>query len=348
MQLLIIQNGRQVQAATTPLDNGAIGNAETLRYMLPMIREDAAYDTRLRQFTESLIADCDRSFECRVGKVFEFARGIRYDNDPVEVERIVDAWTTIQTGWGDCGDKAILMASMLGAIGYLSRLVKVNFYNDLAVHGYDHLFLQVQDPHTGEWQSFDPTPENAPAGWETSAPVKDVEEIWPAHGFGAFSGVLDGLLQQGINTGFNLGGQLLGQAVHGGGNSTAAQQQNAIGKQFDQLDVQVSHVFGQLSGLSSLTVDQYNVAAAAYAQLAQVAQQYGGITYVAGQWAKDGPIYQNLLASYHGKVNTETGGQVNGQVQTVGTATAGISSTMLSSPVVWIALAVGLILWARG
>lgn len=350
MQLLVIQNGVTRSATIQPLREGAIGNAQTIKVMLPIIREDVAQDLALRKFTEALITECDRSFECRVGKLFEFAKAIRYDNDPIDVERIADAATTIQEGWGDCGDKTILLATTLGSIGYLSRLVKVNFQGDLAEHGYDHLYLEVQNPHTGEWVPLDATPENAPMGWESWAAIRDVTEIWgPGSGF---SGILDGLLQQGINTGFNLGSQLLGNALRQGQASGA--QADAIGHSYDTAAIQLRDYLSQIQ--TAPTVDQVNQAAAMYQALAQYATQHGNISYVVGQWQQANSGFQTWIQGVAAKLTPAASqqqgsvvpgvpvGTVAGAAGTVNVLGLNLSPTMLIAGVVGL---VGLIWLAK-
>lgn len=345
MQLLVLQNGVMRAATVQPLRDGAIGNAQTVSVMLPIIREDVAIDLELRKFAQSLIAGCPRDYDCRVGKIFDYAKSIRYVNDPIDVERIADAATTIQEGWGDCGDKTILMASLLGSIGILSRLVKVNFYNDLAEHGYDHLYLEAQRPD-GRWEAFDPTPENAPPGWEAAAAVRDVEEIWPARGVGV-GGLFDGLL--------NLGGQLLGSAVHQGQANSA--QQDAIGRQYDQLAHQLQQALLALNPLPTLTPAQITAAAQGFQQVEAYANQYGSqVSYVASQWGRDGPTFRTWLQTLAAKVPAPASGTAVSPAQTAGPAQSIAGSidtvlpgagSVLTSPYVWIILVVGLLWWAK-
>ena len=340
MRLLVIQNGRQRFVGVKTLRDGAIGNLDTLGYAVSMIREDVALDVELRRFAQGLIENCPAgNFDCEVGRLFEFAQSIRFVRDPIDVDRLADAATTIAERAGDCMDKAVLLCSMLGTIGYITRLVAVNFYGDLATHGYDHLYLEVRRDD-GSWEALDATPENAPMGWEAGATDRTVFDIWPGTSQGQFGGsVLDQLIGQGIQ----IGSQYVAGAIHQG--QVTAAQQDAIGRQFDNFDHALASVLTTLHNEPVISGEQWQAALQGYAQLSQFASQNGGVHYVASQWQNEGPRYETWLQSLQAKV---AGANVGVSAVAPGNTSIVAASGWLSNPAVLIvAVLIGLLLRGR-
>lgn len=309
--LLVIHNGRKQSVQTERLRDGAAGNLRTLAVMREMIREDAARDLELRRRVQGLVVECyGHDFNCEVEKLFEYARDrIRFIRDPIDVERIADAATTMADRAGDCGDKTIWLASALGAVGHLSRFVVVDFANDVATNGYDHVYLEVQRPD-GTWQPLDPTPENVPPGWEATAAVRKAVDIWPNPGGPSsnLSGFLDQLLPQLINQGIQFGAAAFQQTRASG------QQQQQIGAQFDQAAGQVTALFNSIQAQAIITAADLQRAAEAYQQLANVAAQYP-TSYVQEQWNSNNyrPAYETRLQQMAQRVQ---GAQQPGATQT--------------------------------
>src|ERR1041385_7118940 len=207
--LLVICNGAQQAVHTERLPDGAAGNLRTLAFARQMIREDSAFNLEVRKLAQALVANCPPDdFDCEVLTLFEYAQQIRFVRDPIDVERVGDGLTTVAQGQGDCVDKSILLASLLGSVGHLTRGEILNFNGDVAAHGFDHFYLEVQRPD-GTWQALDPTPENVPPGWEAEAAVHRTIEIWDGTGGSSgVSGLLDQLLPGLINQGVQIGAQL--------------------------------------------------------------------------------------------------------------------------------------------
>jgi transglutaminase-like putative cysteine protease len=76
---------------------------------------------------------------------------IRYVKDTDGVELLHDPVTLLQTGAGDCDDKAILLAALLGSIGHQTRFVAMAQQPDF----YGHVWLQ--DNLNGQWVDLEPT-----------------------------------------------------------------------------------------------------------------------------------------------------------------------------------------------
>lgn len=159
---------------SAPLLDGLAGTRQTLREMAAMVRKDAgALDNRQRAL--AIVAACQgHDFLCEIRAVFHFCRDqITYRRDPVEREWIQDAARTIGVfGSGDCDDKVVCLATLLGALGHRSRFVVVGHKRDQ----FTHVYLEV---HTNNgWLSLDPTPERAPVGWQAKGMHRDTYEIW--------------------------------------------------------------------------------------------------------------------------------------------------------------------------
>lgn len=113
-----------------------------------------------------------KDFEGEARRIHAFVRDdIRYVRDTDGVELLHDPVTLLQTGAGDCDDKAILLASLLGSIGHPTRFIAVAFEPDV----YSHVW--VQDYLNGAWVDLEPT-EPLPFGSSipTSGAVTTMEQ----------------------------------------------------------------------------------------------------------------------------------------------------------------------------
>src|SRR3954470_7266436 len=142
-RLVIVRQGRKAESVRSePLRHGADGNEQTLRIAAQWVREDSATDANIRALAESLIASCapassSEGSTCEILKLFEFVRDrIRYVEDAPDTERIADASRTLAhadafyAGAGDCGDKSILLATLLGSIGVKSQFIVQSWDGD--------------------------------------------------------------------------------------------------------------------------------------------------------------------------------------------------------------------------
>lgn len=93
-----------------------------------------------------------KDFEGEARRILAFVRDdIRYIRDTDGVELLHDPVTLLQIGAGDCDDKAILLAAMLGSIGHPTRFIAIAFEPEL----YSHVW--VQDDLNGAWVDLEPT-----------------------------------------------------------------------------------------------------------------------------------------------------------------------------------------------
>lgn len=82
-------------------------------------------------------------------KIFEFVRDeIQYIYDPRNLEEIQSPETTLQLRAGDCEDQAILLSSLLSAIGFETALIFADTNNDQIP---DHVYSAVLIPDAPEY-----------------------------------------------------------------------------------------------------------------------------------------------------------------------------------------------------
>lgn len=159
---------------TVPLSQGNQGIFETLYWMAVIVRRDI-HDPKVRGQALAIVDKCHgHDFETEIASVFEFVKNrITYRRDPVDQERVQDTRRTLfEFQSGDCDDKVVALASLLGAIGAKSRFVVCGYSSD----NFHHVYLEVFDG--GGWVPLDPTNERATVGWEAGLPFRCAYEIW--------------------------------------------------------------------------------------------------------------------------------------------------------------------------
>jgi len=116
----------------------------------PLVRAKAA----------QLVQDLpQKDFTSEIRNIFDFVQNnIRYTRDIHGVETVHGAAQVLQQEYGDCDDKAVLLASMLAAIGHPTRFVAVGFKPE----HYSHVFVDTR--FGAGWLSLDATEPHA-MGW---------------------------------------------------------------------------------------------------------------------------------------------------------------------------------------
>lgn len=146
--------------------------------MIRLIRESVFFDKGLADFAAGLLEKAHLSahsetpeiFQC----VFNFVKdNVRYIQDVGgRIEKIKDARTTIQDGYGDCDDQAIVNATLLAILGYEPKLALAK-YNDNDDSNFSHVYCVCYV--NGKRFVFDTTLENGSLNKEVEAAT--VEEI---------------------------------------------------------------------------------------------------------------------------------------------------------------------------
>jgi transglutaminase-like putative cysteine protease len=161
---------------TVDLLPGTPGTVQTLKAMAELVRRDAQ-NPEVRDEALAIVAGVPgHDFRGEIDNCFHFVQHhITYRRDPVEQERVQDTLRTIKVfPTADCDDKCVCLASLLGSLGHKCRF-KVIGKNP---SHYSHVYLEVLDKKRG-WLPLDPTPEQAPSGWEARGYHAAVYEIYP-------------------------------------------------------------------------------------------------------------------------------------------------------------------------
>jgi len=162
------------QDFTVPLSQGNRGIFETLYWMAILVRRDI-HDPQVRNKALAIVEGArGHDFDSEIAALFQFVKdNITYRRDPVDQERVQDTRRTLfEFQSGDCDDKVVALASLLGTIGAKSRFVVCGYTSD----NFHHVYLEVFN--NGEWVSLDPTNERAEPGWEAELPFRCAYEIW--------------------------------------------------------------------------------------------------------------------------------------------------------------------------
>jgi transglutaminase-like putative cysteine protease len=153
------------------IPEGKAGVQATLKMMSDLVKAGKK-NPAIRQRATNLTQDLpqkDRIGEIR--KLFDYVQNsIRYVRDIHDVETLHYAEQVMSQEYGDCDDKAVLMASLLEAIGFTTRFVAVGFQPGV----YSHVFVDVRigngrgavhpSLNFGQWLTLDTT-EPQPMGW---------------------------------------------------------------------------------------------------------------------------------------------------------------------------------------
>lgn len=142
------------------MPEGKAGVQATLK-MMSELTKAGKKTPAIRSKAVSLVQNLpqkDRLGEIR--NLFNFVQNnIRYVRDIHEVETLHYAEQVLAQESGDCDDKAILLASLLEAIGHPTRFVAVGFKPG----EYSHVFVDTIIGNK-QWLSLDTT-EPYPMGW---------------------------------------------------------------------------------------------------------------------------------------------------------------------------------------
>lgn len=148
------------------IPDGREGIKATLRIMV-MIARKARATPDLRTLAQTLVQGCpENDARCEAATLQAYVQNnVRYVKDIRDVETVQLPLDTLRLKSGDCDDKALLLATLLEAIGYKTRFCA------LGVSGgeYSHVMTQVLIPGMG-WVSLETIPidggtQKAPFGW---------------------------------------------------------------------------------------------------------------------------------------------------------------------------------------
>lgn len=152
--------------ALTRISNANMGTVQTT---LARMLAEGITSPEVREFAVLITTGVDD----KITAVYTWVKKyVRYVPDPLlgeETELFIAPRYQIKSAVGnrvvagDCDDHALLLASLLGAIGYQARLVAVNANSDQ----FDHVIAEVYSGLLDKWIQLDTTSE-IPLGWETA------------------------------------------------------------------------------------------------------------------------------------------------------------------------------------
>lgn len=129
----------------------------TMRDLTLASRKDPAIKT----LADSIVRTAPSGdFSAQNAAVFNWVkRHVKYVRDIRDVETVSTPQRTLQARTGDCDDMAVLIASLLEAIGNKTRFVALGFNGG----DYEHVIAQARmGPH---WITLDPTVSYSFPGW---------------------------------------------------------------------------------------------------------------------------------------------------------------------------------------
>lgn len=160
-----------------PLLAGDDGTAQTIAKIRGLV-ESGKKDPRVNRTTGAIlrgagVAPYDDAGEVRA--IFAWVlRNIRFTKDPEGKECLRPAATTLEWGFGDCDDiNAILLPSMLGSIGYRTRIVTIASH-PAAPDQFSHVYCEVH--LGGRWIPLDAARKGTSFGSEPSRRFR--KRVW--------------------------------------------------------------------------------------------------------------------------------------------------------------------------
>ncbi|MDE2020934.1 MAG: hypothetical protein KGJ13_11410 [Patescibacteria group bacterium] len=141
------------------IPDGKAGVASTLDLMVKLVKQGKTNPIIRQKATELTQELRQKDFTGEIRSLFDFVQNnIRYVRDIAGVETLHYPEQILLQEHGDCDDKAILLASLLAAIGHPTRFVAVGFKPG----HFSHVFVDTR--YGPGWLTLDAT-EPHPMGW---------------------------------------------------------------------------------------------------------------------------------------------------------------------------------------
>ena len=102
----------------------------------------------------------------QIAAVYDFVKSnVKYQPDPTEAELFIAPWKMVEMvelgiARGDCDDMNLFAGSLLGSLGYGTKLILL----DTAGKGFDHVICEVYSDRVEKWIFVD-TSSTTPLGW---------------------------------------------------------------------------------------------------------------------------------------------------------------------------------------
>lgn len=143
------------------IPDGLAGTHATVREMVRLVKQGTE-NPEVRQLATGIISGVEeKNPAAEAAALHSWVKNrIRYTRDPVDLELLTPAEKLPGVGHGDCDDMAILLASLLRAVGIQARFSLVS---NRRRGPFQHIFVEAK---TGRgWMALDPTQKDQPAGW---------------------------------------------------------------------------------------------------------------------------------------------------------------------------------------
>lgn len=145
----------QTQNSTTGLysrsfiRDGIEGNYDVVYAMVRTVRNTVDNDKGFERFSKGLIinakADGYSPRETVLRIIFDYVKNLKYVADIAgRVENIKTARSTLSDGYGDCDDQAVLVASIVGCLGFEKTSIAMARYDKNST-SFDHVYCVVYD-----------------------------------------------------------------------------------------------------------------------------------------------------------------------------------------------------------
>lgn len=215
-------------AGSVPLRNGDDGTAQTVA-LIRHAYQSALTDPLVRSTAGRIVRTLPpQDLEAQARAIFQWVKEhIRFVRDPVGHEVVSSANWTLTHGFGDCDDvNAVLIPSLLGAVGIHSRLITVATYPDDPSFTHIYCEAQVGGIHgsRGGWVPLDMARPGATFGVTGSGYQR--KRIWEIEedSYRDLAGLSGGYRALGDDSGFDWSGlaQVIGAGTAAAGNIIAS------------------------------------------------------------------------------------------------------------------------------
>lgn len=167
MQFIVIVNALGVsnwQIKTFLLQDGDEGTQQTIGLIQQLVQKGIT-DPRIRRTATDVLIQygvpSDGGMQ-EVSAIFDWiTRNFYFRNDMVDREMLQPPDQMLQTRSGDCDDFVILLASLLGSVGYATRAVTIKS-NPEDIATFSHIYLEALVG--GEWVPLDAARDNPAIG----------------------------------------------------------------------------------------------------------------------------------------------------------------------------------------
>lgn len=142
------------RATSVQLAGGDLGTEQTIAAIRNLV-DEALRDPVVRQAAGWIVARVQPyNDQAEVRAVYEWVRQhVRFTKDPIGKETLSSARWILSHGFGDCDDiNAVLLPSLLGALGYGTQLVTVSL-NPNDPESFSHVYAEVF--LRGRWIALD-------------------------------------------------------------------------------------------------------------------------------------------------------------------------------------------------